>query len=94
MPYANKEDLYKLQIMRWRRRKEKAVEYKGGKCTKCGFNDHAAALQFHHTNPEEKDANWGKIKGKSWDKIVEEIDKCVLLCANCHAIEHAKSKYD
>jgi hypothetical protein len=94
MSYKNKEDFYAYCINRWRKRKEMAVDYKGGKCVRCGYDKHPAALQFHHTNPEEKSANWGKLKSKSWKKITEEIDKCILLCANCHAIEHSVSKYD
>ena len=94
MPYTNKQDLYKSQIMRWRRIKEKAIEYKRGKCTICGYNAHPAALDFHHTNPQEKEVTWDKLRLRSWDKIIIELDKCVLLCANCHRIEHSKSKYD
>lgn len=94
MSYKNKEDLYKAQIFRWRRIKDKAVEYKGGCCCKCGYNKHSAALEFHHINPEEKEFTWTKLRLKSWDKIIKELDKCVLVCANCHNIEHSKSKYD
>ena len=94
MPYKNKQDLYKHQILRWRKIKLKAIEYKGGGCTSCGFNSHPAALQFHHLDPESKDVNWTRLRLRSWDKIIHELDKCILLCANCHAIEHAVSKYE
>lgn len=94
MPYAKKEDMYKNQIMRWRRIKVKAIEYKGGACTSCGYDKHPAALQFHHVDPSQKDAKWNQVRTRSWDKITHELDKCILLCANCHFILHAVSKYE
>ena len=69
--------------------KQRAVEYRGGSCEHCGWNRNNAALHFHHVNPSEKEFNIGKSNGWSWDKIVIELDKCIMLCANCHAIEHA-----
>ena len=92
MPYKNKEDLYKYQINRWRKRKIDAITYKGGKCVHCGYDNHPAAMQFHHIG--EKDLEWNKMRTRSWDKVLKELDKCILLCANCHFIEHSKSKYD
>ena len=73
------------------RRKQKCVEYKGGKCTKCGYEKCMAALQFHHKEPNEK--NFGlSYKGmpRSWEKCKKELDKCDLLCANCHFEIHSK----
>lgn len=73
---------------RWIEKKKKAISYKGGCCTKCGYDKYYGALQFHHLNPSEKDMDWNKIRRYKWEKIEEELDKCVLLCANCHAEEH------
>lgn len=66
-----------------------AVEYKGGKCNSCNYNKCIAALEFHHIDPEQKDFGIGN-KGftKSWDKIKTELDKCILVCANCHREIH------
>ena len=89
MPYTNKKDLYRNQIRRWQKRKEKAVEYKGGCCQNCGYSRCKEALQFHHVDPLTKEANWNKIRLWSWDKVLSELDKCALLCANCHAEVHA-----
>jgi len=94
MSYINKQDQYKNQIFRWRKVKEKAVTYMGGKCTLCNFTGHPAAFHFHHTNPEEKDCNWNKLRLRSWSRILLELEKCQLLCANCHAVQHTQSKYD
>lgn len=94
MPYKEKDKLYANQIKRWRNIKKKAILFMGGCCSKCGYSEHPAALQFHHIDPEEKDVAWNKLRLRSWDKIVLELEKCMILCANCHAVEHAVSKYD
>ena len=88
MPYKDKKDLYKNQVERWIRIKKKAIEYKGGCCSRCGYDKYYGSLQFHHRNPEEKDVNWTKLRLRSWDKITFELDKCDLLCANCHGEVH------
>jgi hypothetical protein len=71
--------------------KQMAVDYKGGKCEKCGYDKCIDALEFHHLNESEKEFGIGE-KGhtRSWEDIKKELDKCVLLCANCHREEHSK----
>lgn len=86
-----KECFNKYCVDRWVQRKLKAIQYKGGCCTKCGYNKYYGALEFHHVDPLTKDVNWTKLRLKSWIKITEELDKCNLLCANCHREEHALS---
>ncbi len=88
MPYKNKQDLYKKQIERWINRKLKAIEYKGGCCQNCGYSKYYGALEFHHVDPKEKELNWTKLRLTSWANIQKELDKCVLLCANCHREVH------
>jgi 5-methylcytosine-specific restriction endonuclease McrA len=70
--------------------KLKAIEYKGGQCELCGYNRCTQALEFHHTDPSEKEFGLG-YRGltRSWGKIKEELDKCQLLCSNCHREVHA-----
>ncbi len=67
-----------------------AREYKGGKCVLCGYNRCSGALEFHHRNPKKKDFSLS-VRGltRSWEKIKDEINKCVLICANCHREVHA-----
>lgn len=67
-----------------------SVAYKGGKCQVCGYDKYIGALEFHHVDPEGKDFGISS-KGytHSWDKVKEEIQKCVLVCANCHREIHA-----
>ena len=71
------------------RAKAAAVKYLGGKCATCGWVGNQAAFQLHHTDPSKKDFIIGNVANKSWDSIKKEIGKCILLCANCHSIEHS-----
>jgi len=71
------------------RAKAAAIKYLGGKCKKCGWFGNQAALQFHHKNSKIKKFEIGSVANKSWDSIKKEIQKCILLCANCHSIEHS-----
>lgn len=69
--------------------KEKCVLYKGGKCAVCGYSKYLGALEFHHLDPTQKDFSIASKKScKFDDKIKSELDKCVLLCSNCHREEH------
>lgn len=61
-------------------------------CSQCGFADHRA-LDFHHLDPNEKEfaiANFIS-RGASSARIKKEIQKCIVLCANCHRIEHERT---
>jgi hypothetical protein len=67
-------------------------EYKDSlKCEKCGF-DNPLALDFHHIDPIEKEMTISSIvlTGRSISRILEEITKCTVLCANCHRILHGE----
>lgn len=75
----------KESVERARQFKIKCVEYKGGCCEKCGYDKYVGALQFHHLDPNEKDFALSKVKSHSFnEKIIRELDKCMLVCANCH----------
>lgn len=86
--YKNKQDLYKNQIQRWINRKIEAIDYKGGCCQVCGYKKSYKALQFHHRDPATKLYDWGKLRLRPIADIKSELDKCDLLCANCHAESH------
>lgn len=76
-------------IERSREFKNKCVEYKGGECIKCGYNKYNGALEFHHTDPNEKDFSISMSKLLKFDNVIKkELDKCILLCSNCHKEEH------
>lgn len=71
-----------------RRRRVKAilVEEAGGRCELCGYDRFLGALQFHHRDPATKAFNVS-LNGhaRALDRCREEVRKCALLCANCHA---------
>lgn len=71
--------------------KHKLIQYKRRKCERCGYNKCEGALQFHHINPEEKEFTVSQVnlnENYTIEKLYKEVDKCLLLCANCHAEEH------
>jgi hypothetical protein len=69
--------------------KAKLVDEFGGRCIRCGYDKSVAALHFHHI---ENDKSFGiAFKGAtvSYEKLKSEAEKCILICANCHAEEHS-----
>jgi hypothetical protein len=68
--------------------KKVLVEYKGGRCEICGYKKCLAALDFHHRNPNEKDPKWVKMRKWTPERVKKEVDKCQLLCRNCHSEIH------
>lgn len=71
-------------IKRW------ALEYKGNKCSCCGYDTCSQALEFHHLNMSEKDFSISDRDIKlDWDSIKKELDKCIVVCSNCHREIHA-----
>lgn len=60
----------------------------GCKCMKCGYNKCSSAIDFHHKNPDEKEFSVSQ-PCYSKERILKEIQKCVLVCSNCHAELHA-----
>lgn len=77
-----------LTLLRKYRAKARAVKLLGEVCAHCGWDKDIAAFHFHHRDPQEKDFNISRFLHKSWKFIEKELFKCILLCANCHIIEH------
>jgi hypothetical protein len=80
------------RVKEWRHRsKERMVESMGGKCQCCGYNACKEALAFHHIDPAHKELAFGSLRAnpKTWEKVVEELKKCILVCHNCHSEIHA-----
>lgn len=75
---------------RRKRLKEMAIKLKGSKCNFCGYSRCVGALEFHHINEGTKNFDLS-TRGltRSWDKIREELKKCILVCANCHREIHS-----
>lgn len=79
-------------VKRWRKNtKAKMVAAMGSKCQCCGYNSCNEALAFHHIDPTIKDMGFGDTRAnpKKWEKLVEELKKCILVCHNCHSEIHA-----
>ena len=70
----------------------KAIDLCGGKCFFCKNNDYDV-LTFHHRNPKTKKFNLCNNWQKNWNELKLEIQKCDLLCANCHMKFHRKEKF-
>jgi hypothetical protein len=68
--------------------KLKMIRYKGGKCEKCGYDKCIDALVFHHLDPSQKKLTLSLSYCRKWEDLKTELDKCVMLCANCHTEEH------
>ena len=74
-------------MKRWVERKKQAIEYKGSKCVECLRsypNEPYYIFDFHHIDPSTKEYSWEKLRKRPWDQIHKELDRCVLVCANCH----------
>lgn len=67
----------------------RAIKELGGRCIVCGFDRYPCSLDFHHKNRRFKDPNYRSMRGWSWKNILIELEKCILLCKNCHAAIHA-----
>ena len=68
--------------------KRREIEYKGGKCQICGYGKCDRALKFHHLDPSVKKFEIGGNHCRKWEDLVLELDKCLLVCGNCHDEVH------
>ena len=67
-------------------------EYKGGRCFHCGVRErnNLEIYDYHHIDPSTKLYNIGLILKGPLDRLMTEVDKCLLLCSNCHRKEHVR----
>ena len=78
------------QVKNHRRKRKKDIIYiMGDKCCICGYNKCQSALELHHLKPEEKDFTIGQTLNKDLEIILKELQKCILVCANCHREIHS-----
>lgn len=87
--YAENKDYYikrakqqDLDIMNWYKELKSKL-----KCDRCD-ETHIACLEFHHTNPDEKEMTVSAALRYSKQRAILEMAKCIVLCANCHRKEH------
>ena len=94
-PSTQGRDTYGPQKRRGYFNKWKAIQSKGGKCQTCG-ESRPSTLCFHHREPSQKELSLDSrtFANLKWDKVRRELDKCDLLCHNCHNVLHYKSSWD
>ena len=65
-------------------------------CSECGYNAHPVALAFHHVDESKKSFSLSKVSRSriGLDKVKAEVEKCIILCANCHRIHHNRERSD
>jgi hypothetical protein len=78
----------KVSNDKWKQRREWAINYKGGKCLDCNQVYPPYVYDFHHLDPASKDIDWSKMRIVKLETMIAELDKCVLLCSNCHRHRH------
>lgn len=87
--YADRAEYLKKAVSRRRKKvRDLAISYKGKRCTICGYNKCKQALEFHHLLQEKEFGISAKGYTRSWDKVKKELDKCILVCSNCHREIH------
>jgi hypothetical protein len=91
------QEIHKLDDVsddRFRKNKQIYLEYKGDKCNICNYDKYDGSLVFHHIDKEDKSFNLSRVKKGIEDinelktYITEELDKCEIICKNCHNEEH------
>jgi len=86
----NKQQNYNNHNKLKKSKKTRVVELMGNKCKDCKKSYPLECYDFHHVNPKDKDNTVSWLLHCSWARIIKEVKKCVLLCANCHRIRHSK----
>lgn len=71
------------------KRRQELIKIMGGKCAICGYDKNIAALELHHLDPNQKDYGLSSGNCKSIEQDIEEVKKCILVCANCHREIHS-----
>jgi predicted nucleic acid-binding Zn ribbon protein len=86
----NKNQNYVSQQRRGRERRLLLIQQKGGRCERCDYDRNNAALAFHHVDPATKSfpIDLRSCSNTSWEALVIEAQKCILLCLNCHSEIH------
>ena len=84
----NRHQRYEQQNKRGYEAKKKLLQYKGYKCSNCGYDKNSAALCFHHLKDKKFNLDIRKCANTNWKELVEEADKCIVLCHNCHMETH------
>ena len=81
---------YESQKSRAIKRKLDLIRKAGNRCSICGYNRNLAALAFHHKDSREKDfkLDMRSLSNRTLQSVIKEINKCILVCHNCHSELH------
>ena len=63
-------------------------DIKSSGCSKCGYSKSTNAIEFHHISPDVKDSEFYNMRQWKHERILKELEGCILLCANCHRELH------
>jgi len=91
--HRNRKQRYKYATKRAKDLRAQAIINEGGKCCLCDIKydgTNAAIFDFHHAKNKDIQLNINAFKNSSLEKIAKEIKKCILVCSNCHRLEHSK----
>lgn len=90
--YQDNKDRYLTKSKQYKKSVSNFVENKKVEkgCVVCGYNKCTQSLDFHHLNKNDKDFEVSRLVNRcNWDKLLKEIDKCVVVCRNCHGEIHS-----
>ena len=81
----------------WNRQQDKKRRYIQERlgeirCERCGYDGYIGALAFHHRDPTVKENSINDVRGQKYERLKEELDKCDILCHNCHSEVHAEMR--
>lgn len=91
--HKRKDDYNQKAKTKRHERKLRAIEYKGGVCNDCKQVVHHCAFDFHHLDSSTKHKDPGLMMSHSDEELFKELDKCILLCSNCHRVRHFNEGY-
>lgn len=91
--HRNRETRYRYKVKYLHNRRAHLIKTLGGKCVVCliKYNgNNACIFDFHHRDPSEKEfsINMSTLSRKSLKDVLKELNKCSLLCSNCHRLLH------
>ena len=89
-----KKCVIKKQHLRVKKRKRELFEYKGGECFRCGIVDDPSFYDMHHRDPALKKFRVGMSYSIRKEEVYKEVDKCDMLCPNCHRRAHMRMRDD
>ena len=77
---------------RRKRIKERLVAFKGGACERCGYDRYPEVMEFHHLDPDEKDFEISQKANWAYEKLLVEVEKCMMVCPTCHRELHIEER--